>query len=224
MASKEAIRAMVVEDEMLWAKSLGEGLEFRSEGRIRCVGIETDGCRAVERILKIKPDVVLLDLKLPGIDGLEVARRVLEQLPDCRIIALTKLRPHQPVTDSLLIGFRGFLTKDEDPDRVARSIELVMVGGIALSPSVHDRMKSDVILNALKGLSRREVAVAELVAEGLRNREIGDKLALSEHRVKDHVEKLFDALCPMNRSRTQLAVFVTELKADGTWSMQTQGK
>lgn len=224
MASEGTIEIMVVENQALWAKSLGDGLEFRTKGRIRCVGIETRGREAVKRIQEIKPDVVLLDLKLPDISGLEVARRVLEQNPDCRIIALTKLRPHQPVTDALAAGFKGFLTKDEDPGQIVSSIELVMEGGIPLSNSVLDCVKTNQLISAIKNLSAREVEVAELVAEGFRDREIAEKLSLSENTIKKHVGRCFDELCPMNRSRTQLAVLVTQLKADGTWSMQAQGK
>jgi NarL family two-component system response regulator LiaR len=218
MTIDKPIRVFFVEDELTWAESLSYPLENLSKGQIKCIGIETDGFRAIETATESKPDILLVDLQLlGGINGFVVARKVLEKHPQCRVIALTKLRPYQPVRQALKRGFKGYLLKVDPIVEVINAIKYVASGGISISQKVSEYLMYNPKYEAVETLTHRELDVAKLIREGLSNPEIALRLSVNEDTVKHHVGVAIQKLGLKNRS--QLSAYVTELEDYGLWSL-----
>jgi two-component system nitrate/nitrite response regulator NarL len=197
--SKPAIRILVADDHAIFRDGLRRLLDVADD--VQIVGEASNGAECVKMLPKLKPDILLLDLRMPEKDGLAVLEEVnFESLPT-RVIVLTAAEDDRDVVRAMRLGARGVVLKQSASDLLLKSIRKVYDGEIWLD----NRMTAEVIdafkKSAESGqrrekplLSEREKEIVQLVAQGFRNREIGEKLFISEQTVKNHLHNIFDKL------------------------------
>ncbi|WFF02301.1 response regulator transcription factor [Micromonospora sp. WMMD964] len=206
------IRVLVVDDEQLVRAGLRLILE--TAGDITVVGEAADGAAALEQTHRLRPDVVLLDVRMPGVDGLTIAPEVVAA--DAKVIMLTTFDLDEYVHGALRAGAVGFLLKDTPPGELAAAVRTVAAGQAMLAPTVTRRLISsfadrgparrDAARQRLAPLTTRELEVVREVARGHGNAEIARRLAMSEATVKAHVSRALAKLHVDNR--VQLAILV----------------
>jgi DNA-binding NarL/FixJ family response regulator len=208
------IRVLIADDQDL--VRLGLRTLVESEGDLRVAGEAADGLRAVEVARQERPDVVLMDVRMPGIDGIEATRRIVADpdLAGTRVIVLTTFELDEYVFDALRYGASGFLIKDTKPAELLRAIRLVAGGEALLSPSVTRRVVREFATRPsrvrkphpqLDALTEREREIVGLVGEGLSNDEIAARLVVSPATARTHVSRAMVKLSA--RDRAQLVVF-----------------
>jgi DNA-binding NarL/FixJ family response regulator len=208
------IRVLIVDDQDLVRLGLRALLDG-SDG-FAVAGEAADGLAAVREAARTRPDVVLMDIRMPGIDGLEATRRIVAHpdLPDTRVIVLTTFERDEYVFDALRLGASGFLLKDTPPARLLEAIRTVVDGGALLAPSVTRTLirefagqthRSTTPHPNIAQLTDREREVVSLVAQGLTNDEIGERLVVSPATARTHVSRAMIKLGA--RDRAQLVVF-----------------
>jgi DNA-binding NarL/FixJ family response regulator len=194
------VRVLLADDQRLVRESLGMLLGLL--GGIELVATASDGEEAVALAAEHRPQVVLMDLRMPRLDGIEATRRLRECQPDVRVIALTTFADDESVLGALRAGARGYLTKDASGEDIRSAIELVAAGEAALDPAVQHHVVAAVAgdsnLASSSGdpslpddLTPREAEVLALIAEGLTNAEIAERLVVSPTTVKSHINHLF---------------------------------
>ena len=191
------IRVLIADDQRV----VREGLEMllRLLSGIEVVGTASDGEEAVALAGRLRPDVILMDLGMPHCDGVEATRRLREHRPGTHVIVLTTYADDRSVVAALRAGARGFLTKDAGADEIERALRAVMRGEAAIDPAVQHHVVAAVAGSAPAapeeslpdGLTPREAEVMSLIAAGLTNAEIADRLVITEATVKSHVNHLF---------------------------------
>ncbi|GAB3140486.1 response regulator transcription factor [Micromonospora sonneratiae] len=192
---------------------------------IDVVGEAADGAEAVAVVRRLRPDVVLMDIRMPVMDGLEAARRIFAQAPDCRVIMLTTFDLDHYVYAALAAGASGFLLKDVTSDHLAAAVRLVDTGDALLAPSITRRLVERVAATAAPGtpavhrdlaaLTPREREVLTLMGRGLSNTELAQKLTLSEATVKTHVARIFAKLTLRDRAQAVVIAYETGLVTPG---------
>jgi DNA-binding NarL/FixJ family response regulator len=210
----EHVRVVLVDDDDLMRAGLRSVLS--SDETIDVVGEAGHGREAVERIQELRPDLVLMDIRMPDLDGISATREVLATSPDVKVVVLTTFEQDDYIFDALSAGASGFLLKRTQPEELIAAIHTVAEGDSLLSPSVTrrvvDRMASQpppVRTSArLDELTPREREVLELVAQGLSNREIAERFVIEESTVKTHVKRILMKL--RLRDRVQAVVFAYE--------------
>ncbi|MEY9211258.1 response regulator transcription factor [Thermobifida halotolerans] len=212
------ISVLVVDDEQLVRSGLRMILESASD--LKVVGEAADGAEAVDRARELRPDVVLLDIRMPGVDGLTAAAGLAE-LPDApRVVLLTTFDLDEYVHQGLRAKAVGFLLKDTPPRDLVAAVRTVHEGNAMLAPSVTRRMLERFAApgggaaeaaRRLEVLSERERAVLVAVARGLSNAEVGEELGMREATVKAHVSRILTKLGKTNR--VQIAI----LAHDAGW-------
>jgi RNA polymerase sigma factor (sigma-70 family) len=207
------IRVLLADDQKLVRSGFRLLLE-RTDG-IEVTGEASTGVEALERVRADRPDVVLMDIRMPVMDGIEATRRISHdpELAGVRVIILTTFGQDEYVFDALDAGASGFLLKDVEPDEVRAAVRVVAAGEALLSPSVTRRLISEFVSRpthkrdapaALHELTEREREVLILVAAGLTNAEIAERLVITSATVKTHVSRI---LMKLNaRDRAQLVV------------------
>lgn len=207
-ASETTIRVLVVEDQLLFR----EGLKMLLKGYpdLVVVGEATTGTEAVALATESRPDVVLLDLNLPDIDGIEVCSRLKVLLPESRIVILTVNKDLPYILKAMKAGACGYLTKDTPSEKVALTIRRAHTEGNLLEPLLADRLlaefsslaqrKADSSETTLSVLSPREKEILRMVADGKPNKIIADELDISEHTVRNHISNIFQKLHVNNRT------------------------
>ena len=197
------IRVLLVDDHPVVRRGLTDLLAGMDD--IDVVDAVSDGGYAVEAVLAHAPHVVLMDLSMPGVDGMTATRRVLEAAPATRVVVLTSFSEADQVTRALAAGAVGYLLKDAEPDLLVRAIRDAAAGGAPLSPraamALLPRRES---ATAGAGLSEREREVLALVAEGLPNKLIARRLDIAEKTVKAHLTQVFAALGVRDRTAAAL--------------------
>jgi DNA-binding NarL/FixJ family response regulator len=212
-----SIRVLLADDQTLVRSGFRELLERADD--IEVIGEVSDGAAAVEHARAGRPDVVLMDIRMPGMDGLEAARRIAAErgLADVRVIMLTTFDLDEYVFEALHAGASGFLLKDVEPDDLRSAVRVVAGGDALLSPSVTRRLISEFVSQPgrerhspaeLTELTEREREVLALVANGLSNDEIAGRLIISRATVKTHVSRILLKLDA--RDRAQLVVIAYE--------------
>ncbi|MEZ4502263.1 MAG: response regulator transcription factor [Dehalococcoidia bacterium] len=197
------IRVMIVDDHTVVRDGIASLLE--ADEAFEVAGHASDGVEAVERAPAIKPDVVLMDLRMPRMDGVEAMRRLREASPDLRFIVLTTFDTDEYIFEAIEAGARGFLLKDSSRDDLFRAIRAVHQGDSLIEPSVAARVL-DRMARMTRGestgptLSERELEVLRLIALGRANKEIAAELTLSESTVKTYVARVFDKLDASGRT------------------------
>lgn len=160
---------------------------------IEVLGTASDGEEAIALVERLRPDVVLMDLRMPRCDGVEATRRLRQQGSTAHVVVLTTYADDRSVVEALRAGARGFLTKDAGADEIERAIAAVVRGDAVIDPAVQHHLVDAVAgrPELPDGLTPREVEVLALIAQGLSNHEIAGKLFVSEATVKSHINHLF---------------------------------
>lgn len=208
------IDVLLVDDQDLVRIGLRTLLE--SEDGFEVAGEAPDGLAAVDEAARVRPDVILMDIRMPGIDGLEATKRIIanDTPAGTRVIMLTTFERDEYVFEALRVGASGFLLKDTPPAQLLDAIRTVVDGGALLSPSITRTLIAEFITNGrrtvtphpqLGQLTARETEIVSLVAEGLNNHEIAGRLVLSPATARTHVSRAMIKLGA--RDRAQLVVF-----------------
>jgi DNA-binding NarL/FixJ family response regulator len=209
------IRVVVADDQAVVRAGLRMILE--SEEDIEVAGDAADGLQALERMCALDPDVVLMDIRMPALDGIEATRRLHAAGARARVLVLTTYDVDENVYDALRAGAAGFLVKTESPDELIHAVRVVSAGEALLAPEITrrliDRFVTGVRPNApappeFEELTARELEVLRLVARGLSNAEIARALVVSDGTVKTHVAHLLAKLGL--RDRVQVVVYAYE--------------
>jgi DNA-binding NarL/FixJ family response regulator len=184
------------------------------------VGEAGDGAEAVNVIRRERPDVALMDIRMPVLDGIEAARRLLTGTGDLKIIMLTTFNLDKYVFSALRAGASGFLLKDTPPADLLTAIRVVAAGDALLSPTVTRRLieeftqRPELVIQRLDGITAREREVLQLVGRGLTNAEITAALHLSMSTVKTHVSRLLAKLQARDRTQLVIAAYESGLASD----------
>lgn len=213
------IRVVLADDQTLVREGLS--LMLGLIDGIDVVGVAADGEEAVAAVLAAEPDVALLDLRMPRVDGVEATRRLSEQAPAVEVVVLTTYADDESVMAALRAGARGYLTKDASSEEIERAIRDAASGRTRLDPAVQERLVELVTSgNATAApiatppggaLTERETEVVQLMAQGLSNREIASQLFVTEATVKTHVNNVFAKLDVSDRSAAVAWAFRTGL-------------
>ncbi len=206
--SDEPIRLLVVEDQLLFREGLKSLLNAHSD--LTIVGEATTGAEAISLATAHLPDVILLDLNLPDIDGIEVCSRIKGLVPEVRIVILTVNKDLPHLLKAIKAGACGYLTKDTPSEMVATTVRRVHQEGSILEPVLADRLLAEISTFsqrkeenqevALTILSPREKEILKMVADGKPNKIIADELDISEHTVRNHISNIFQKLHVNNRT------------------------
>ncbi len=209
------IRLLLVDDQRLMLDGLTLLLELESDMTV--VAEALNGHEALAAYENLMPDVVLMDIRMPEMDGVEATRQILARWPEARIIILTTFDDDESVFEGLRAGARGYLLKAVSGEELARAIRTVAAGGALIDPSVTHKVmaafsrlpRETAAASLADPLSERESTVLKLLAEGLSNREIAQRLFLAEGTVKNYVSNILGKLGV--RDRTQAALRAREL-------------
>ena len=197
--SETRIRVFVVDDHPVVRHGLLAMLQYEADMQI--VGSAADGGLAVTQILAEQPDVVLLDLRLPTLSGVEVMRTVRAQQRGIRFLVLTTYDTDEYIAPALAAGAQGYLLKDSPPEELLGAVRRLMQGQVALEPTVAARLMARMSdENGADELSPRELEVIRLLVSGASNKEIAAHLVLSENTIKTHLSRIFDKLGARSRA------------------------
>jgi len=212
------IRVLIVDDHAMVRQGLRTFLELQdtSDLPIGVVGEAANGLEAVEVARKTQPDIVLLDLVMPEMDGLRATPKIIECSPHTRVIILTSFGEEDKVLPAIRAGAQGYLLKDIPPNELVQAVREAYLGKVQLHPEVAKKLMmavatqeeptaNRITTNSEEGLTDREQEVLRLIADGMNNREIAEKLFISEKTVKTHVSNLLSKL--HLDDRTQAAIY-----------------
>jgi len=213
------IRVLVVDDQQLIRESIASLLDIQPG--ISVVGTAGDGREAVDQVLTLGPDVVLMDVRMPKMDGIEALAILGHRAPDCHVVMLTTFDDEEYVVQALRAGASGYLLKDRPARELAAAVRLAHAGVVQFDPAAAARLtaalgrrspppgfdQSD-LDQAGQALTAREIEVLRLVATGSTNREIAEQLYLSEGTVKNHISRILGRLGL--RDRTQAAIYARD--------------
>ena len=209
------IRILLVDDSELVRRGIKTVLSTQSDPPMRVVAEASTVAEAVTECLRSKPDLVLLDIRLPDGSGFDACRKILERLPDTKIVVLTSYSNDNFVYEAVTSGAHGYLMKEIDPAGLLQAVQDVMSGRSILDPDATTR-----VLRLLRGsgsdqgvdlsvLSVQERRVLALVADGLTNKQVGEQLTLSENTVKNYLVNVFEKLQVKRRAQAA-AIFVQQ--------------
>jgi DNA-binding NarL/FixJ family response regulator len=214
-------RVLIADDQALVRR--GFRMILAAAG-IDVVGEAADGEEAVAAARDLRPDVVLMDIRMPNLDGLDATRRILGLAPECRVIMLTTFDLDSYVYSALAAGASGFLLKDVTPEHLVAAVRLVDTGDALLAPSITRRLVERFAASAppaaavhrnLGGLTPRELEVLTLLGRGLSNTALAAALTLSEATVKTHVARIFGKLDLHDRAQAVVLAYETGLVSPG---------
>jgi DNA-binding NarL/FixJ family response regulator len=215
--SDSVIRVIIVDDQVLMRDGLASLLDFQPE--IEVVGKAENGKEAIAVVADLLPDVVLMDVRMPVMDGIEATAKIHHQFPEIKVLMLTTFDDEAYVKGALRAGAFGYVLKNTPAHDLAQAIQMAQRGMVQLAPSAANKvakMKEKPLLsekdidaeNPLHNLTEREVEVLRLVVQGASNREIADRLVITEGTVKSHISNILNRLDA--RDRTQAAVIAVK--------------
>jgi len=206
----ETIRTLIVDDHALFR----EGLRalFATIGDIELVGEATTGQEAVDQVEELQPDVVLMDIDMPGMSGVEATRGILRKTPSAGIVMVTMLEDDSSVFSAMRAGARGYVLKGAQPKELLGTIRAVAKGQALFGSAIATRMmrffseqnarfKASLPEETFPELTPRELEVLELIAQGDKNREIAEKLVISDKTVRNHITNIFSKLQVADRAQ-----------------------
>jgi len=216
----EAVRVLVVDDQAL--VRAGFTVILNAQPDIEVVGEAADGEQAIEAAVALRPDVVLMDIRMPGMDGIAATAHICGQTR-CRVLILTTFDLDEYVYDALRAGASGFLLKNMRGQELVEAVRVVAAGEALLAPTVTSRLIAHIVGRArtsvpsqrLAGLSRRETDTLRQLARGLSNAEIAAELFVTEHTVKTHVSSLLSKLGLRDRVQAVVLAYETGLVVAG---------
>jgi DNA-binding NarL/FixJ family response regulator len=197
----DTIKVLLVEDQTLMRQGLKTILEL--EPGMTVVGDAADGESGVRLALELRPDVILMDVQLPGISGVDATTAICAAWPAARVIILTTFDRDDYVYQGVRAGAMGFLLKDTPAENLVQTIQKVHAGEVFIQPEIASRTLRELVrpkTALLEPLSEREREVLILIAQGLSNRDIAEKLVLSEGTIKNHVSNILNKLQAENRT------------------------
>jgi DNA-binding NarL/FixJ family response regulator len=202
VAPDDVIRVLIADDQALFRRGLY--VVLGTEKDIEVVAEAEDGAEAIAKAEELAPDVVLMDVRMPRINGIEAARRIRELLPSTRIIMLTVSDEEEDLYEAIKAGANGYLLKEISVEEVAGAIHAVVQGQSLIAPLMASKLLSEFNSLAKQAaekeqlpapvLTARELEVLKLVARGMSNREVADQLYISENTVKNHVRNILEKL------------------------------
>ena len=200
-------RVVIADDQTLFRTGLARLLD--EDSRVQVVGQAADGAEAVALALKLKPDVVLMDLKMPNVDGIEATRQLVAADPSINVLILTTFEADNYVIQALKAGARGYVLKDSLASAIVSSIVAVMAGERVMASAVANRVLEMLTGTTTPkefydGLTAREIEILKLAASGLANKQIAFRLTISEKTVRNHVSNMYDKLGIYDRSQAVL--------------------
>jgi DNA-binding NarL/FixJ family response regulator len=215
------IRLLLADDQSL--VRAGFRMILKAEPDIDAVGEASDGREAVAQAETLRPDVVLMDIRIPGLDGIEATRQITARNPGTRVLVLTTFDLDEYVYESLRAGASAFLLKDAKEQQLVAAIRIVADGGSLFAPSITRRLiekfaepaRDPTASTQLDNLTQRELEVLRLVARGLSNAEIAAQLVVSEHTTKTHVANVLQKLDLRNRVQAVVLAYETGLVQPG---------
>ena len=205
------IRVLLVDDQQIIREGLGKLLQAKSD--LEVVGEAENGQMAVEQTLRLQPNVVLMDVRMPVMDGVAATRAIHEQAPDVKVLVLTTFDDDEYVAQAMRYGAKGYLLKDTPSEELAQAIRLVDKGHTHMGPGLFEKMMATTPAPLAAAppefdhLTPREQEVLHLIAEGYNNREIAQALFIAERTVKNHVNSILRRL--NLRDRTQAAILAS---------------
>jgi DNA-binding NarL/FixJ family response regulator len=215
------IRVLVVDDQPLVRSGFRMVLEERPD--LELVGEASDGAQALELVRELDPDVVLMDVRMPNLDGVEATRQLVESGTRARILVLTTFDLDEYVYAAIRAGASGFLLKDVEPAELVDAIRVVAAGNSLFGPAATERLvarfsqqPSPDAGRSLDELTEREKEILTLLASGLSNAELADRLFLSETTVKTHVSSILRKLRVRDRVQAVIAAYDAGLVRPGT--------
>lgn len=210
MEHDEKIKVLIVDDHQVVRQGLRTFLELQED--IIVVGEAGDGVTAVEMVHQLNPDVVLMDLVMPRLDGIEATRQVKSMAANVKVMALTSFTEDEKVFPAIQAGASGYLLKDVSPDDLVEAIRAACRGEARLHPDILRKLMEQVAFQSMpqreiqgESLTERELDVVRLVAQGRNNHEIAQDLVISEKTVKTHISNILGKL--NLEDRTQLAIY-----------------
>ncbi len=202
------VRVLIVDDHAIVRKGIRALLS--EAGGFEVVGEADNGQAAVLLAQQTQPDVILMDLLMPGVDGIEATRQITSRQPATRILVLTSFAADNKVFPAIKAGALGYLLKDSSPDELVRAIRQVQRGEPSLHPTIARKLLQEIARPAERepapeALTARELEVLQSIAQGLSNQEIADRISISESTVRAHVSRILGKL--HLASRTQAALY-----------------
>ena len=203
----QTVRVLIADDQTLFRVGLARLLE--EDPRVEIVGQAGDGAEAVKLAGSVAPDVILMDLKMPNLDGIEATRQVLAKYPSVKVLLLTTFEADNHVIQALKAGASGYILKDSRPDSIVSSLLAVMAGERVMASAVANRVLEMLTGTTTPkefydGLTGREIEILKLLAGGMANKQIAYKLKISEKTVRNHVSNMYEKLNIYDRSQAVL--------------------
>lgn len=206
------IKIIIVDDQELFREGLFTLLSLQSDFNV--VAQANNGEEALQLVLRFYPDIVLMDLRMPVMDGVECIKRINQNFEKVKVIALTTFDEDNLVFDSLRAGAVGYLLKDVSPEKLYEAIRSANRGEYYLPPNITAKVMAEFTKSQfdnyhdsneiIEGLSRREIEILQMVAIGLSNKEIASKLVIAEGTVKNHLTNIFNKLGARDRMQAVL--------------------
>lgn len=228
MTEQQTVKVMVVDDQQLMRDGISSLLSIQDG--IEVIGTAANGQEAIDQALALVPDVILMDVRMPVMNGITATEQIRRQLPTCQVLMLTTFDDEEDIVKALIAGANGYLLKDIPAQDLAQAIHLAHRGIYQLEPSIAGKLvgvlhkqagaglaapaapakkeNSAQVVAAQFDLTEREMEVLQLIATGATNREFAEELVVSEGTVKNHVSNILSRLGL--RDRTQAAIFARE--------------
>ncbi len=199
------IRALIVDDHPVTREGLRTALGL-SDDVVTVVGEAASGEEAVERARELSPDVVFMDVRMPGMDGIEATRRIRQAAPDTKVILITIDESRGAISDAIQAGVSGYLLKDASPDALVDAARNAVEGNAVIHPQltktfIEEVRMADPDAPRTAPLSKREREILQKVADGATTRQVATELGISPHTVKTHLERIFEKLSANDRAQ-----------------------
>jgi NarL family two-component system response regulator LiaR len=207
MTLAECIRVLIVDDHDIVRE--GQRALISTEPGMEVIGEARNGIEAIELAVKLQPDVILLDLLMPKMDGIDASQEIKKGNPEARILVLTSFAEDERVFAAIKAGAMGYLLKDSSPQKILKSIREVFQGITSIEPRIANKLMREIQRTSdspptEEPLTNREMEVIRLIAEGLSNQEIAERLVISERTVRTHVTNILGKLHLANRTQAAL--------------------